>query len=76
MPVVGEGYASKKQTPFSVWYTGRIGGALAGHGRLKEADAFQRLVLGEGVGRGVELDAPQRSRRLSASGMRGATPTR
>ena len=38
--------ASKKQTPFSVWYSS----ARAGTGRrtecLKEADAFQRLVSG------------------------------
>ena len=86
--------ASKKQTPFSVWYMSyQTSDLLVGDG-LKEADAFQRLVLracARGWGRGVplkEADAfqrlvcaypartptlpalPQRSRRLSASGMR------
>ena len=38
------GAASKKQTPFSVWYSdGRFNPCCAPDG-LKEADAFQRLV--------------------------------
>ena len=36
--------ASKKQTPFSVWYRSDGGVRTSGQARLKEADAFQRLV--------------------------------
>ena len=85
--------ASKKQTPFSVWY-GEGGGGAAFLGEcLKEADAFQRLVFSHAAqlprygSRLKEADAfqrlvyegfriamrllgmPQRSRRLSASGI-------
>ena len=38
------GAASKKQTPFSVWYPSMNRTAGAGRRCLKEADAFQRLV--------------------------------
>ena len=86
-------HASKKQTPFSVWYPGTSRLGRWANRSLKEADAFQRLVLEYGVaGRSgseglKEADAfqrlvstrrtdeplsprvPQRSRRLSASGM-------
>ena len=37
--------ASKKQTPFSVWYLDRAGDLTGSLSSLKEADAFQRLVF-------------------------------
>ena len=36
--------ASKKQTPFSVWYFASVQRIAIGMSGLKEADAFQRLV--------------------------------
>ena len=41
--------ASKKQTPFSVWYENRYASLFAILVGLKEADAFQRLVFHAGV---------------------------
>ena len=86
-------HASKKQTPFSVWYwfegfpltNGRLGlkeadafQRLVCNPRLevrrrspslKEADAFQRLVSAAPRKSSPKGKSPQRSRRLSASGM-------
>ena len=62
---------SKKQTPFSVWYGTGDGRAPAPPATLKEADAFQRLVF-ESVQSRQLSRFPQRSRRLSASGMRSS----
>ena len=61
--------ASKKQTPFSVWY--RTARRIAHHrgAGLKEADAFQRLVSRPAASEFAIRRRPQRSRRLSASGM-------
>ena len=60
---------SKKQTPFSVWYNLSGKCDRCGSTSLKEADAFQRLVcFGNSNGMDEGCD-PQRSRRLSASGM-------
>ena len=65
--------ASKKQTPFSVWYATPAQPTEVKRTCLKEADAFQRLVSTlRRVGAVVHLRPPQRSRRLSASGMRNA----
>ena len=64
--------ASKKQTPFSVWYHARSRLEVAASVRgLKEADAFQRLVSALNADcTPPQIPLPQRSRRLSASGMR------
>ena len=71
-PLVGfvKTYApSKKQTPFSVWYPSFSLRAALPTSALKEADAFQRLVLICGQPRVRYTRNPQRSRRLSASGI-------
>ena len=67
----GSGFPSKKQTPFSVWYmaSAPLRRAPADYS-LKEADAFQRLVFRERTRPASTRASPQRSRRLSASGMR------
>ena len=58
--------ASKKQTPFSVWYSSSARDCRKVVFRLKEADAFQRLVFvsrvfGGDFGAGLkEADAFQR----------------
>ena len=49
--------ASKKQTPFSVWYPqAPIGKSWAQSPGLKEADAFQRLVYGQSARAPLPLD--------------------
>ena len=65
--------ASKKQTPFSVWYAPLPRTHLRLGNGLKEADAFQRLVLTDERTLIIEVVVPQRSRRLSASGMTPAS---
>ena len=67
--------ASKKQTPFSVWYTRTTTRRRKSPPCLKEADAFQRLVSVLQLRKPDGICAPQRSRRLSASGI-GRTWTR
>ena len=62
-------FASKKQTPFSVWYPPGADSRQSRSTRLKEADAFQRLVYVHLRRVWREVQLPQRSRRLSASGM-------
>ena len=66
--------ASKKQTPFSVWYNPDRDGGAPTLGGLKEADAFQRLVFDSGASGCLASCQPQRSRRLSASGIPAPRP--
>ena len=59
-PTVRCSAASKKQTPFSVWYSAEYGEGEIGTLSLKEADAFQRLVYGRAACRSSGLDASKK----------------
>ena len=74
--VVDSHQASKKQTPFSVWYAPMTCPEQREHSASKKQTPFSVWYKKARLVRGCACEPPQRSRRLSASGILAASDRR